>query len=1208
MIDAGALLADLQRLLKVLENDLRQRCRDNSDVNARVQAEYNKAKSAGRTSQAYEVWRDEFITQVAVSWILACVFVRFIEDNRMLDDTQAARIWLAGPRERLQLARDQHTVYFREHPAESDREYLEHVFSAVANPTGRRLIPVVQALLDEAHNPLWTLGLSGDGATALLNFWQQIEPETGTLKHDFTDQNWNTRFLGDLYQDLSEAARKKYALLQTPVFVEEFILDWTLTPAINEFGYQVVRLIDPACGSGHFLLGAFERLFDLWVRNQPGVNAPELARRALAQVYGVDLNPFAVAIARFRLLVSALKASGIERLPDTPGFEFQLAVGDSLLHGPPRGNGGGDQMNMTWSPMAHVYAAENKEQLDRILVSGSYHAVVGNPPYITVKDAALNKAYRERFGSCHRQYSLVVPFMERFFDLAIKGNNNEGAGYVGMITANSFMKREFGKKLIEHYVPLWDLTHVVDTVGAFIPGHTTSTVILFGRHRRPIAEAIRTVMGIKGEPSEPADAARGAVWAAIIEQIDVPNSESEFISVSDLPRANFYKHPWSIGGGGASELKSHLDHICEAKVGDLISDSGFGAVTREDEVYFVPAEAATRKRISPENIRQLIAGTQIREWNVHDALGGIWPYNPQNLDAASSLGLTRFLWPYKTQLSARVAYGLTQLERGLEWFEYSMFFKERFRAPMTIAYGEIATHNNFILEREGAVFTQTAPILQLRAEATENDNLWVLGILNSSTACFWMKQVMNCKGLGGQGGGIKPEDWHRAYQFNITNILKLPVPEVDPRMVNLTKRLDSLALKVKQSSPAKVLSEPIGNLPSRLREARTRSEDFYRQMIALQEEIDWLVYTLYRICDATTVDDETLQSGMHPEDRPVERLLKRNIDNGEKSIFYEVHKYRGTSDTERRVSAEMQRVIEERSNLIETNHQVKLIETVNHKRRWQIEPWDAQVESTLREWLLTRLEDARYWPREELTTTARLADRVRTDTEFRQVAEVYRGRSDFDMTNLVAELVKSEAVPFLPVLRYKSSGLRNRQVWERVWEMQRHEDAIAARTKLPAGDPQRLANTEAKLLKAERVGDIPLPPKYKSADFLQGTFWRLRGKLDMPKERFVSYPGCQRDADPSLVIGWAGWDHLQQAQAVASYYQQMKTNEGWGPTRLVPLLAGIIELLPWLMQWHNEVDPAYGIGMGDFFYSFVEEEARGLGLTLNKIREWAPSD
>jgi hypothetical protein len=261
-----------------------------------------------------------------------------------------------------------------------------------------------------------------------------------------------------------------------------------------------------------------------------------------------------------------------------------------------------------------------------------------------------------------------------------------------------------------------------------------------------------------------------------------------------------------------------------------------------------------------------------------------------------------------------------------------------------------------------------------------------------------------------------------------------------------------------------------------------------------------------------------------------------------------------------------------------------------------------------REWLLNRLEAPCHWPREELTTSARLADRIREDAEFMQVAEMYRGRSDFDLANLITELVKSAAVPFLPILRYKASGLQNRRIWERVWEMQRKEDAIDARTKLSGVDSQWLSEAEARRLKAEQVGDIPVPPKYKTADFLEGTFWRLRGKLDVPKERFVSYPGCERDADPSLVIAWAGWDHLQQAKALAAYYQQMKANEGWGPTRLVPLLSGIMELLPWLMQWHNEVDPAYGIGMGDFFKGFVEEEARALGLTLDKIREWTPSD
>ena len=95
-------------------------------------------------------------------------------------------------------------------------------------------------------------------------------------------------------------------------------------------------------------------------------------------------------------------------------------------------------------------------------------------------------------------------------------------GFTGQITANSFMKREFGKKLIEAFFPRVDLTHVIDTSGAYIPGHGTPTVILLFAINGPIASTIRTVMGIRGEPSTPDDPAHGPVWSAIVGQIDLP--------------------------------------------------------------------------------------------------------------------------------------------------------------------------------------------------------------------------------------------------------------------------------------------------------------------------------------------------------------------------------------------------------------------------------------------------------------------------------------------------------------------------------------------------------------------------------------------------------------------------------------------------------------------------------------------------------------
>jgi hypothetical protein len=232
-----------------------------------------------------------------------------------------------------------------------------------------------------------------------------------------------------------------------------------------------------------------------------------------------------------------------------------------------------------------------------------------------------------------------------------------------------------------------------------------------------------------------------------------------------------------------------------------------------------------------------------------------------------------------------------------------------------------------------------------------------------------------------------------------------------------------------------------------------------------------------------------------------------------------------------------------------------------------------------------------------LITTNKLADRVRLDPEFMQVAELYTGRGDFDVPALVAELAASESVPLLPVLRYTESGLRKREAWEQTWELQRREDAI---------DGEVSDEEERKRRKRAEIGDIPVPPKYQNKDFQKTDHWRLRGGLDVPKERFVSFPLCSKDSDGSLVIAWAGWNPLQLALAIAAHYQKLKDNEGWPAERLTPLIAGIAELVPWIQQWQNDPDPGHGNRMGDYLDTFVNDEAKTLGLARSALRAWQP--
>ena len=377
MIDAKLLLADLKKLRKRTEDDLRQHHRA-SPGRAAVEAEWREAFEAKRTADTFETFWSAALDQAAVHWLLALVFLRFLEDNLLLD-----RPLLSGPGERLELAELRQREFFRARPHDSDAEFLLDSFDAMTK------LPGLAGLYDKAHNPLFRLPVSGDGAMALLAFFRARAPDTGQLVHDFTDPAWTTRFLGDLYQDLSDEAKKRYALLQTPEFVEAWILSRTLDPAIAAFGYEQVRMIDPTCGSGHFLLGGFARVLAEWQRAAPDMPPAAQAQKALDAVAGVDLNPFAAEIARFRLLLAALRAAGETRLAASPDFRIALAVGDSLFHGTHFSHGDlGGVAEGFGRRMQHHYVAEDTASLDAIL-GRQYHAVVGNPPYITPKDAAM---------------------------------------------------------------------------------------------------------------------------------------------------------------------------------------------------------------------------------------------------------------------------------------------------------------------------------------------------------------------------------------------------------------------------------------------------------------------------------------------------------------------------------------------------------------------------------------------------------------------------------------------------------------------------------------------------------------------------------------------------------------------------------------------------------------------------------------------------
>lgn len=483
-----------------------------------------------------------------------------------------------------------------------------------------------------------------------------------------------------------------------------------------------------------------------------------------------------------------------------------------------------------------------------------------------------------------------------------------------------------------------------------------------------------------------------------------------------------------------------------------------------------------------------------------------------------------------------------------------------------------------------------------------------------------MKQTFYDRGGGGIGGGIAAESWERFYEHDGTKIKQFPLPAERPS--DLARQLDALAQQLAEQQPTRVLAR-ITDVPPVTLFATGETPVLRNRMIALQEDLDWQCYRLYGLLDEDLSGPSTGELALGQ--RAFEIVLARKMrDEGLQTTWFARHGSTPTTETAdpltlRRIAA------------IETNPNIALIEQPEYKRRWNDTPWEDKVTDALHAWLLDRLES--YFDLDgrmndagkptakvevSLISTAKLADIAGRDPAFQAVASLYRGRPDFDVVRLVTELVEAESVPLLPVLRYKPSGLDKRRAWECTWELQRQEDAIDARaTKQGLGvndggwtaatddGKSPLNKAQAEVLKKEKVGPISPPPKYKSADFQKGDYWRLRGGLDVPKERWVIFPHCQ-GPDGLPLIAWAGYDHLQLAKAIAAHYVRVQEQEGGrDDPRLVPLLAFLAELLPWLKQWHNEMDDA-GYRMGDYFEAFVQDEARQMSKTVDEVRGWQP--
>lgn len=284
-------------------------------------------------------------------------------------------------------------------------------------------------------------------------------------------------------------------VVATPRSIIERIVQDTLYPAIQSLDIPDIlerKVLDPACGSGGFLISAFDVLMDAvttaYLRlgdkraiyetpNGWQLTFEEKCRILTSCIYGVDRDYAATEVTKFSLLVKLLENETPDSLPTSnrilPRLDRNIFYGDSLVDnriyaeepssttiGPP----------LTWGQET----------------PGEYHCILGNPPYLKTEDM-LNlentefRFYKRHYKSAFKQFDKYYLFIERSIKDLLAQN-----GILGMIVSRKFFNVQSGKNLRLLLSSNAYVSQIVDFGNSqLFQGRSTYTCLLYLSKKRP---------------------------------------------------------------------------------------------------------------------------------------------------------------------------------------------------------------------------------------------------------------------------------------------------------------------------------------------------------------------------------------------------------------------------------------------------------------------------------------------------------------------------------------------------------------------------------------------------------------------------------------------------------------------------------------------------------------------------------------------------
>lgn len=545
----------------------------------------------------------------------------------------------------------------------------------------------------------------------------------------------NEKAAANLEAPPSAPKKKREGVVYTPDFITRFVVEQTIGRHLSEIGEALLsghgkrgqdgeivwrnkssaeadywsayldrltalRILDPACGSGAFLIAAFnflhteqKRVRDRLSELRPGIlthASPNADVEIITNnLFGVDVNAESVEITKLALwLQTAKRERALESL-DGNIFHGNSLVEDDRYHPRP----------FDWS----------------ILKGDGFDIVLGNPPYVRMELVKPIKPHLEaRFAVASDRADLYA----YFFELGV--NLLKAGGRLGFISSSTFFRTGSGKPLRAFLSEKSEIESIVDfgDLQVFEGVTTYPAIVTLRKEASPPTEGTLRYLTVRALPDD---------LGKVFDQEARP-----------MPRARLSSATWRFESDLLDTIRAKITRG-RATLAEVYGAPLYGIKTGLNDAFVLTREerdtivAKARQKPgdhSAEMLKPFLIGENLKRWHVES--NDLWlAYTPKNsIDIDDCPALRDHLMPYRERLEARAT--------KQNWWELQQAQAAYVRAfeAVKIVYSDITNVGTFSLDSRGYYLANTAYFIPC-------DDIGLVGYLNSKVAWFLFSGLTN---------------------------------------------------------------------------------------------------------------------------------------------------------------------------------------------------------------------------------------------------------------------------------------------------------------------------------------------------------------------------------------------------------------------------------------------------------------------------------